>query len=537
MAITQLKIETVLGGFAPSEYFTVKGQFLNSVGIDPEMPKDDSVTRPSGLIRPTAMAKFSATEITGAPMWMCSTNKDYNVYVYGNDGKIHVVAGSTITMGTALNSGNPITTSSGNGMEYYNNYVYYARNTDIGRYGPLSGSPALDDDFWTSSPMSKTALTNTTYPSIKGVAIPNHAMTRHNANNRLYVCDVDANNIGCIHMINTVKVTAEGDTNSTVVPSAYRVLDTYYGWWPTCISSYGSSLAIGVIDGLNATTKQRNAQVLIWSTSPSDTSYNIAAELPDPLITALKQVNGVLYAFSGSASGGMRISRYIGGHSFEEIAYLDDQYPPFQGAVDSVLNRIVWGSCSTLPIVSGSVFSLGSKSRSTSMGIHNILKSTAGATTPMVTSLRYVQEGPTAQPIVGWKDNTGTAGALVAGLDKLSTTYVSGGNVWRSEIFRIGQPANILKIRIPLAQSISTNNALTVRVYKDDGSTAMTFSDGTTAYVINNTRHPSQRFVDIQLESESVNNFFIEITNTGTALTVVGLPITAIVETVEDDNA
>jgi hypothetical protein len=535
MALKQITIDTILGGWSPSEYFSTKGQFLSSIGIDPEMPKDDSSTRPSGLIRPTAMAKFSGTEITGSPLWMTTTNKNTNTYVYTSDGKIHVVD-SNIAMATPLNGGAAITTSSGNGMEYYNNYIYYARNTDIGRYGPLSGTAALDDDWWTSSPMSKGALVNTSYPSINGVTIPNHAMVRHNANNRLYVCDVTGDNVGCIHMINTVKGTAEGDTNSTVIPSSYKVLDLYYGWWPTCISSYGSNLAIGVVDGINTTVKQRNAQVIIWSTQPSDTSYNIAAELPDPLITAMRQVNCALYVFSGSASGGMRISRYSGGHSFEEIAYLDDCYPPLQGAVDTILNRIIWGSATTTPATSASVFSLGSKSRATSMGVHNIIKSTAGATTPSVTSLRYVQLGARSEPIVGWKDNTGTLGALVAGMDKLSTTYINGANIWRSEIFRMGQPSIIKKIRIPLASAISTNNSFTVKIYKDDGSANVKLSDGNTSYTASNTNNSGKRFVDVYAGGESVNNFFIEITNNGTALTTISLPITILVETLEDNE-
>jgi len=34
-------------------------------------------------------------------------------------------------MGTALDT---ITTSTGNGAEYYNNYIYFAKNTDIARF-------------------------------------------------------------------------------------------------------------------------------------------------------------------------------------------------------------------------------------------------------------------------------------------------------------------------------------------------------------------------------------------------------------------
>lgn len=317
------------------------------------------------------MAKFSGTEVTGVPLWMITNPKTDSTYVYANDGKVHTIS-SSFAMGTALDT---ITTSAGNGACYYNNYIYFAKNTDIARFGPISNSPATTQAWWTSSPLSKTALTNTTYPAINGVTIPNHPMAYHQ--NRLYVGDVNASGIGCIHMINTKKGTYEGDTDDTTVPSAYNVLDFNYQWFPTCLEAFGNYLAIGVIEGSSTAVKQGNAKVLIWDTIATTTAPNIIAELPDPLITAMKYVNGILYVFSGSASGGMRISRYLGGEQFEELFYLDDQLPPFQGAVDYVINRVVWGNKTTTPAISGSVMALGSKVRNLQMGIHNILKSTA----------------------------------------------------------------------------------------------------------------------------------------------------------------
>ena len=150
--------------------------------------------------------------------------------------------------------------------------------------------------WWTSSPLSKTALANTTYPSINGVVIPNHPMAVHQ--NRLYVGDVNSSGIGIISMINTKKTTYEGDTDDTTVPSAYNVLDFNYQWFPTCLEPYGNYLAIGVIEGASTAVKQGNAKVLIWDTLATTTAPNIIAELPDPLITAMKYVNGVLYVFS-----------------------------------------------------------------------------------------------------------------------------------------------------------------------------------------------------------------------------------------------
>jgi hypothetical protein len=516
-----IQISTVLGGWAPSEYFSQAGQFQNSLGIDPEMPKDDSGTRPSGILRPTAMSKFSGTEITGVPLWIETNNKDANAYVYANDGKVHAVirSGDVIKMGTALNSGSALTTAAGNGLAYYNNYLYGASNADIWRYGPLNGSASLAQSFWTG--LSLTALTNTAYPGINGVSIPNHPMHVHTANNRLYFGDVNANNIGILSMIKTKKVTVEGDTNDTVIPSAYNVLDFYYNWYPTCIATIGTELAIGLINGINTGIKQGNAQVAFWSTVASDTSYNRIAELPDPLITAMKNVNGQLYVFSGSAAGGMRLSRYLGGESFEELFYADDQYPPFQGAVDYMINRIVWGSKTTIPAVSASVFALGSKSRAINMGIHNILKTTSAGSSPLATAVKYLKQGAAEQPIVGWTDGS------AKGLDKLSTTY--GTSIWRSAIYRVGSSFRIKNIRIPLSAAVAANMTIGVKVYKDEMST------GTTVGTINSTNYAnSDKFIKLYPETVGSNNFFIELTWSGTALCPVSLPITCEIEYIDD---
>lgn len=520
MARQSITINSVLPGWGVSEYFTQAGQFQNSVGIDPEMPKSDSVTKPSGLLRPTAMAKASGTTITSAPMFLVTNPKDTNVYIYAYDGKVFVMDVNQ-DMGTTLNSGTALTSSTANGAIYYNNYIYFAKNTDVCRYGPLSDTPTLDEDFWTSAPMSKTALANTTYPAIKGLKIPNHPMHVHRANSRIYFGDVSSSNVGILSMINTVKGTYEGDTNSTVVPSAYNVLDFYYGWWPTCIESLGNELAIGLIEGVSTGVKQGNAKVAFWDTLASSTSYSRLVELPDPLVTAMKVVNGQLYVFSGSASGGMRVQRYLGGESFEEVAYLDDQYPPFQAAVDSQQNRIVWGGTTTLPVASVSVFAIGAKSRNMNMGVHNILKTTSAGANGNVTSLKYVQQGASKQPIVGWSDDS------AKGIDELSTTY--GTSVWRSEMFRIGKTFQLPYVRIPLAAAVAANMTITVKVYTDDGSAS------TTIGTINSTNYTEgNRYITFHPTVNGKNNFYLELTWSGTALLPVALPIVVEFDTLVD---
>lgn len=505
------QIDSILGGWSVTEYYNQPNQFLSSIGIDPEMPVDDTKTRPCGLIRPTAMAKFSGTEVTGVPLWFITNPKTDTTYCYASDGKVHTIT-NALAMGTALTT---VTSSNGNGAAYYSNYIYFAKNTDVARYGPLDGTPAMTQTFWTST-LSETALTNTSYPTVNGIAIPNHPMAYHQ--NRLYFGDVNSAGVGVLHMINTRKVTYEGDTDDNTVPSAYNVLDFNYQWFPTCVESFGNEIAIGVIEGNSNNIKQGNAKVLFWDTLATTTAPNRIVELPDPLITAMKFVNGILYCFSGSGSGGMRISRYLGGQQFEELFYLDDQFPPFQGAVDYNINRLVWGASTTTPAVSASVMSLGSKVRQMGMGVHNILKTTSAGATPNCTAVKYIQQGNKVQPIAGWTDGS------AKGLDKLSTTY--GTSIWRSRLERVGRTFNIKEIRIPLAQAVAANQTITVKILTDDGSTTDTVG------TINSTNYPnSERYITIYPQGVGGrNNFLVELTFSGTALATVSLPISYVME-------
>ncbi len=507
MPIKQITIESVLGGWQSSKYFGMKDQFLNSIGIDPEMPDTDSDNKPSGLIRPTAMSKFSGANISaGTPLWFSTNPIDTNVYTYLTNGKF--VSWDSALTNEALEG--TITATGGNGMAYYDNAIYLAKNNDIARFYPLTSSPSVTQDYWTST-LSLGGLTDTTYPSILGQEIPNHPMFAH-TDNKLYFGDVNNAGEGIISYIKTKKTTTQGDTNDG---STYEALDLPYKHSPTCISNYNDNLAIGVIEGVDTTIEQGNAKLVIWK--PGAESFSIMAELGDPLITALRNVNGTLYVFSGSASGGCRVSRYLGGQTFEELAYLPDQYPPLQGAVDNLLNKLIWGGQTTEPSASASVFSIGGKSNALNLRVHNILKTTSIGANGFVSALKYVQQGATVQPIVAWKDDA------IVGVDKLGTTYSS--NTWSSALYRVGQNFTVKKIRIPFVQTLGANMTVKVNIVADGVSTEIS--------EINSTNY-SGKHVTLHPTIAGKNDFYIQLVWSGTALLTVGLPILVTYETKND---
>lgn len=401
----EIKINSVLGGIAPSDNFSKESGYDISVGIDPDFPSTDSLVRPSGFLRPTAMEKFSGSKIASSThvLWMATSPKsNTNVFMYLLNGKL---IGYDTSLANETDIGTP-TSGAGNGMAYYDNYIYLATPTNVSRYGPLNGTQAITNAYWGTT-LSLAVLTDTTYPSINGVAMPNHVMHRH-TDSKLYICDVLSNttantNKGALHYIKTTKTTVEGDTNDG---STYNALDFPWGMYPSTLETYGTDLCVALFEGTSTTIRARRAKLSFWDTTSSSFQKIHEEEFPDPLITAMKNVNGILYVWSGSASGGCRLTRFVGGYTMEGVFYNPDIFPPLQGAVDHIMNRIVFGTGTTYPSSYAAVFGVGSMAGLGS-GVHGILKVVTTGANPGVTALKYVQNSalPKLSPIVAWKDD------------------------------------------------------------------------------------------------------------------------------------
>lgn len=524
MAGFTVKIDSIIGGIAPSQNIGASNQFDSSIGIDPDMPITDSSVRVSGILRPVGTSKFSSTNVTSTPLWFLTNPKDALIYAYMADGKV-VSYTNALTAGSEVLVGTP-TSGAGNGACYYDNYLYFTTPTDVSRYGPLNGAATLTNTYW-SGTLAQTALVNTTYPTVNSVTLPNHVMHYHAPTHKLYFVDV-VNGKGTIHYIATTKTTVEGDTNNG---STTAILTTTpWGYLPTCMASYGSDLAIGCVQGTNATTLQKNATILFWDTVATAPTKTIAVELPDPLVTAMKNVNGVLYVWLGNAQGGTRCIRFAGGYSWQEVAFLEESYPPLPGAVDQWMNRVIFGGNTTYPEASACVWALGSKNAQLNAQgtmLNNIINTTSAGTNRWVTACKYVLQGDNKirQPIVGWKDGSSQ------GIDKVSTTY--GVNVWRSQIFNIGRPFQVNRIRFLLAQPVAANMTVTPKIYTDELNTSYSLQ------AINNTNYPNSDINITQnykgsISAKGQHSFFLELRWTGTALCTLSLPITIFGEIIKD---
>lgn len=454
----KITIDSIAGGQSIYEFMPSKGQFSSAYAVD---------IKPDGTFGPSPRWRFSGATLNGDPLWMKAEPKSGNgtVYVYDNVGSVYSLTQSVITGVGDLNDGG---TAEGNGMEYYDNYMYFARSTTIARYGPLNGTPSFTDDYWVTT-LSKTALTNTTYPNYgtaASVGVPNHFLKR-GKNGKLYIADVVGNQ-GTIHYIATTKTTVEGDTNNG---STYDALDLPYGHYPIAMENWNEYLVILCYAGAGTSLK-----LVFWDPTNTVTYDRIVDfEFPDMIGCGLKNINGELFVVSATdtnADSFTRITKYLGGYSFQQVAlYSGDT--PLPGAIDGALNRLFVGGHRTGTDISGSptggaVFALGTERG----GMSDALFTVGGVTcTTTTNNIVTAVNAETAYLLYGW--TTGSVGTGNQGIDGSNSAPDGADSIIPaceivSAPIMLGVPFRVDKITFGINQAVTL--PYKVGVWTDNGS-------------------------------------------------------------------
>lgn len=547
--VRQIRIESILGGIGQSAIFQEQDGYRSSLGIDPGLPINDDDTgflgsQPSGILRPISVFQVANTTAT-VPLWMKPSPKDENYYILGSNGSTYTLDGDAHTLSEISDGGNESGTGSGNGCAYYDNYIYFAKNTTIARYGPLNGTPELNGDYWGTT-LSKTALTHTAYPlggavpGGYGATLPNHILHRH-SDGKLYIADV-VGNLGTIHYIATTKTTVEGDTDNN---STYNKVQFGYGLYPTAMESYGNNLVIALWEGGVSTAlgneHSGQAKLAFWDTTSQNINQIIWVGFPNEIITSLTNSNGELYLTSMSFSGnsGFRLSRYVGGNSFETVFVSKTAKAPYPGGVVAIGEQLLFGSyLFTSGTSEGCVFSKGLSSPALGTGIFPLysLKGYTGFTpeNDFVTTIAIDPKGD--RPIMGWGNLVGHTGGGIEFVSSGNSNFSSpvyGSNTvfWQSQQFNIGQRFKITKVRIPLGQAIASGMVIQPTIYLDEDNLGQSLS------AINFSNYPNGE-TNVVIRPNSVtgnHSFYLELRWEGTTtLAVVSLPITIEYELLDD---
>ena len=145
----------------------------------------------------------------------------------------------------------------------------------------------------------------------------------------------------------------------------------------------------------------------------------------------------------------------------------------------------------------------------------------------LISAVHHVQQGLAAPKFI--MGGRGGASGTTYTLFKQSTTY--GFTVWRSQLFTVAAPFNIVAINFQLMTPMAANMTITPVLGFDDGTTIVA---GT---ILNSTNYPNNESA-ISLSPDhfgfsvhGLNNFYLEFQFSGTALTGIFLPIEIKIET------
>jgi len=424
--------------------------------------------------------------------------------------------------------------------------MYFATNTDVARYGPLNSSDAIfTANYWTGV-LGKAALTDSLYPGIYFgsstlIEIRNHYLHRH-SDGRLYIADI-VGNVGYLHFIQTKKTTVEGDTDAGSTEQRLRL---GIGMAPICMESLGANLVIAVYErnekniygNRTVRTKTGRAKVAFWDTTSQNMNAITWVEFPDGLITGMKNVNGTLYVISTPTErcGGFRVSRYVGGYTFEEVYSSEEALAPLPGALDGTSGRLVFGSSTRTPTATGCIFSLGLAANGLSNGI--FCPFATSVTTDDVCVSALILSGNAFYgkgwdyPVFGISDNNTTHR-----LEDISG-YDNCNSIFWSQLYRIGQRFRITKIKIPITEPLTADTRIIPKIYTDDG-----FGTSFQLQTINQTNFGTQRLMTIRpmdvntgqpITGES--NFMLELRWSESYPMTIGLPITIEYELIPDTD-
>lgn len=150
--------------------------------------------------------------------------------------------------------------------------------------------------------------------------------------------------------------------------------------------------------------------------------------------------------------------------------------------------------------------------------------------TSVITAVAKAQQGLAFPAFI--MGGQGGAGGTTYGLYKKSTAYTFA--LWRSQLFKIGQPFKLVEMRIPLSAPVAANMTIIPVLYFDDGNSS---SIGAT---INSTNYPdSERSIVLTPDNfahatSGKKNFFLELQFTGSALIGAIFPISIELETLDE---
>lgn len=240
------------GGIADSEKEGIQGAFYFG-------RKLDIFRDPLSFTVIQKTAKISSTTVVDLPKWIVSgAPYDTNSWAYGDAGHIY-----KITSGDSVSDERTVSNSGGQGMDVLDDYLYYMQDTQLGRYGPLSGGAAFTDNF-------STGLTSTAGFDLGPVKAFNGQIYAGHGNNLL-------------------------ETDGTTTTKLKLVLPT--GLYIRSLEVIDEFLVIGTQKGTDI-TKNDEGYLFFWD--GSSTTYNFFVKVEEGGVGALLSSKNRLLSVLGT---------------------------------------------------------------------------------------------------------------------------------------------------------------------------------------------------------------------------------------------
>lgn len=152
-----LPVTSFFGGISDSEKVGTTGTCFASRNIN-------IFDEPTQITLNPATSKVSGSTVTELIKWTKeATPHNTKIYFYGDQGGIYVCDFD----GTNWSLLQATSNSGGQGLEVHDDYLYYTQNTQIGRYGPLSGAAAFTDAWQTGLNDTSSSIQTANFAPIK----------------------------------------------------------------------------------------------------------------------------------------------------------------------------------------------------------------------------------------------------------------------------------------------------------------------------------------------------------------------------------
>lgn len=123
-----------IGGVSDGSRAGYKGAYADGIGVDVR-------SDPDKISSNNALTKDSSTTVTDLVKWIREYNGEY--YMYGDSGKIY----NRATNGTYTNI-KTVSDSNGQGMEIFNESLWYANDDGLGKATGIGGTESFEDDYF-----------------------------------------------------------------------------------------------------------------------------------------------------------------------------------------------------------------------------------------------------------------------------------------------------------------------------------------------------------------------------------------------------